>query len=200
VIGIFRGNADGTAWEPVALQGAGVPGQEGTTFSSFEQPVLSPRVAGGLSKVAFVARLSRPDSRVTPASLWVIPENGILTLVAQEGMPAAECPGAVWSKFKSIALPGGETGPLFVATLQVGDKQQSKSTQSGVWVLDSTGNVRLLFREGTSIGNTTLRSFTALQTVRGSPGVTRAFNNFAEFIWLGRFDGGAAAIVQTTLP
>jgi hypothetical protein len=43
-------------------------------------------------------------------------------------------------------------------------------------------------------------SFSVLTPIPTSPGVTRAFNNFGELVWLARFRGGSQGIVRTVMP
>jgi hypothetical protein len=57
-------------------------------------------------------------------------------------------------------------------------------------------SLRLLFREGSEINGKLLRGFSVLQSVPLQRGIHRAFNNYSELVWLGRFSGGQQAIVR----
>jgi hypothetical protein len=56
----------------------------------------------------------------------------------------------------------------------------------GLWATDSFGALRLLIREGDAIGSSTVKSFTVLSSVPGSPAQTRSFN------------GGGSVVVRVT--
>ena len=96
--------------------------------------------------------------------------------VAREG---ADAPGP-WNaangrfhKFQSLALAdGSDGGPLFVASLA----GASEASDVGLWGVDSTGSVRLLLREGQSVGVKTVQSFTVLSAVLQTAAQTRSFN------------------------
>jgi hypothetical protein len=196
--GVFEGNAVGTMWEPVALVGGDAPGVSGGKFKSFRPPVSSPRIAGGPSKVAFLATVSGGAAGANVESLWLAADRGEPALVAEELAPAVDCPGYVWSELRSIALPGGEGGPLLLAVIKSANAKGA--AQLGLWAVDSKGLLRVLFREGTVIEGRKLRGFSVLSASRGSPGLTRAFNNYSDVVWLARFSGGVQAIVRITIP
>jgi hypothetical protein len=67
--------------------------------------------------------------------------------------------------------------------------------------MDLSGNLRLLFQTGvTQLGGKTLKSFSLLNAVPGSVGVTRSFNNAAQVVWLATYTDGSTAIVDTEVP
>ena len=70
----------------------------------------------------------------------------------------------------------------------------------GVWAMDSTGALRLLFREGDMIEGRQLKSFTVLKAVPGSPGVTHAFNDAGQVAWRATFIDGTTAVMVTQVP
>ena len=103
--------------------------------------------------------------------------------------------------FNSVAQPTNARGPIFVAALQPGTAAITTENGLGARAVDSTGALRLLFREGlTKIRGKTLKSFAVLEAVSGSVGVTRAFNADGAVMWPGNFNDGTSAILQTTVP
>jgi hypothetical protein len=188
--GIFLGNPAGKAWEPVVQLG-GATGITGVIFKALKDPVL----AADSAALAFPATLA--GTRVSPAndtSLWWKPDDGALTMLAREGEPAVG--GGKWKSFASLAIPGGNTGPMFLASLS----GVPTTRDIGVWAVDSAGALRVLFREGDTIAGKEVKSLTVLKAVGGSPGTTHAFNGSAEIVWRAAFTDGTAAIMVTTVP
>ena len=199
--GVSAANAEaifsGDAANLCLIARAGRPTFIGSTvFGKFGDPVLAP----GTDSVAFPATLSGVSS-VTDATLWWKPTNGPLKLLAREGVRPEGLPtGTKWEAFPTLALPGGETGPIFVATLKQNTGGVDASNDKGVWAVDSVGNLRLLFRKGDTIEGRELKGFTVLNAVSGSPGVTRSFNNYGQLVWRATFTDGSNAIVVTQVP
>jgi hypothetical protein len=190
---IFKGEAANL--ELVALGGRPT-GVGRTVFRTLGDPVLAP----GANSVAFPATLFH-QSPASDATLWWQPANDLLTLLAREGASPPGMPAeARWKTFPSLALPGGETGPIFLATMERGTGGVDASNDKGVWAVDSLGTLRLLFREGDTISGKVLKSFTLLNAVNGSPGVTRSFNNHGQVVWRASFTDGSSAIVVTQVP
>jgi hypothetical protein len=74
------------------------------------------------------------------------------------------------------------------------------TNDAGVWAMQTTGSLGLLFREGDMIFGKKLKSFDVLNAVHGSTGVTRAFNNAALVAWRARFVNGDSAVMVTSVP
>ncbi len=196
--GIFLGI--GGAFEPVARV-TGVTGITGATFRAFKDPVLAP-ATGAVAFPATIKGLGVVTSS-DDATLWWRPAGGTLTLLAREGsQPAETGAGVKWKTFASLAISGGgRGGPLFTATLLQGSGGVSKTNDAGIWAVDSAGALRLLVREGDVIGGKTVKTFTALTGVSGSPGVTRSFsNNTNQVIYRATFTDGSQAVVTVHVP
>jgi hypothetical protein len=169
----------------------------GAVFSSLKDPVLADD--GG---VAFAATLKGGGVSGLPTStLWWKPATGPLRLLAQGGMrPSNDMrPEAQWKSFSSLAISPGR-GPLFIATLVPGKGGVTAANASGVWGIDSTGELRLLFRTGDVIAGATLKNFTLLNATVGSLGVTRSFEWGSRVVWLATFTNNTTAIMRTSLP
>jgi hypothetical protein len=194
--GVFLG--EGLAFEPVAFVSDPVPDLARARFQAFLNPVLAPRAAA----VAFPGTLAGPGITVeNNLALFYRPEGGLLRTIARQGaQPPGTSTGTAWQRFVSLALPGGSSGPIFHATLARRPGVVNAANDAGVWAVDSTGALRLLFRKGEMIGEKKLASFNVLNAVRGSAGATRTFNNGAQVAWRATFIDGSTAIVVTTVP
>lgn len=171
---------------------------DGVTFGSLDEPVM----AADSESVAFVSKVVGGNTKGTNNTIvWWSPDSATgLIALARTGDQAAECAeGARWNRFLSLAHPGGNTGPLLLATLAKGGGV-SASNDCGLWGVDSTGALRLLLREGDQIGGKLIKSFSVLEAVPGSKGVTRAFNSNASVVVLITLTDGSSAIVKTQLP
>jgi hypothetical protein len=171
----------------------------GVTFASFEEPVM----ASDHASIAFTARMA--GSNVNAANnkvVWWSPnDTGELIPLAQTGDQAAECEeGTRWSRFVSLAIPGGNTGPLLLATLGKGDGHVNATNDCGLWGVDSSGALRLLLREGDEIEGKPVKSFNVLEAVPGSKGVTRSFNSNARVVLRITFTDSSSAILKIQVP
>jgi 2',3'-cyclic-nucleotide 2'-phosphodiesterase (5'-nucleotidase family) len=204
---IFVEDDTTAALTKIAAESDSAPGVTGGLFGTFKDPV---NAAG--SRVTFAAAL-KLDSTLGIANtnndgLWHYdPETG-LTLLAREGAQPPEGPaGAQWKSFPSIAAPEGDRGPLFIATMQSrtgtaspGPGGVTEANDTGLWALDTFGALRLVLREGDTIGTRTVRSFEVLSNVLGSPGHTRSVNRGGSVV-VRTFDGsGAQYILRIEVP
>jgi hypothetical protein len=195
--GILRSTDSGHTWTLLAGVGQAAGGAD-SIWIDMGFPVNSPTGAS----VAFPGK-ARGPALLPSTGIWWVPEGGGLKLVAREGTQATECAtGEKWLAFKSLALPGGATGPLFVAKMRaLRDRAPRGSYDMGVWGMDRAGSLRLLFREGTTdIGGKTVKTFNVLQEANGSQGVTRSFNIQGQVAWQATFTDGTTGIVVTQVP
>src|SRR5690606_35261454 len=111
--GVFGSGDDGETWDPVARAGDDAPGfSTGERFNSFKDPVNSSTDVG----IAFIGGAKGGSvTNATDSAIWWKPEASPLVLVAREGAEPPSAPGARWTSFDSLALPGGSTGPIFLA-------------------------------------------------------------------------------------
>ncbi len=137
--GIFLGLPNARQFEPVVQLGDNAP-STGLTFKVVMDAVL----ASDCASVAFPATLSSGDSS-NDTSLWWLPDGGSLTMLAREGSGADG--GGFHKTFTSLAIPGGHTGPIFLASLVQGFDGVDKTNDIGVWGADSARSVRKLFRD-----------------------------------------------------
>ena len=100
----------------------------------------------------------------------------------------------------------GGNGPVFVASLIVGQGGVTEKNAAGVWAMASDGALQLLFRTGDKFqtdetsAEKTVKKFNVLKAVTGSMGVTRGFNDGGLVIWRATFTDGTQGIIETTIP
>ena len=192
--GIFFRDPTAALHTPVARTG-GAAGVTGAKFFALKDPVLASD--GGL---AFPATIKGGGVRgLAKRTLWWLPPDGALTLLAQGGAEPAGLPGAQWQTFDSLAI-AAERGPIFTATLVTGPGGVTGKSAAGVWAVTSAGTLQLLFRTSSRIGGKKVRSFAVLKAVPGSVGVTHSFNDSGVVLWKAIFTDGTQAIITTAIP
>jgi hypothetical protein len=127
--------------------------------------------------------------------------------VAREGeQPPAAPSGAKWKTFSSLALPGGDFGPIFTAMLQKGAAGTPgpggilSIDDFGLYAVDPLGAPFELVRENQPLLGKTVKMFAVLKAVAGSGGVTRSFNATGSVVLLVTFTDRTTAIVRIDLP
>lgn len=183
-----------------AQKGMVAPGVAPATFKSFLDPVSGHGFDGGRVQF-FAATLAGAAARSGASGLWAY--TGNLALVAREGAEPPDAPGTKWQRFASLSVLEGR-GPMFTATLASGGARVTAANDAGLWATDSTGALRMIFREGEEIvPGKKLKSFTLLGAVSGSPGQRRAWttgDTSARVIYRAFFIDGSSAILSTALP
>jgi hypothetical protein len=202
-VAIFAEDDEDYIAAKIVAKGDVAPSVTGGVFSALKDPV-----SAGNRAVAFIGALKTLPG-VTAANndgIWWNSPGG-LSLVAREGAQPPEAPlGAQWKAFTSLALPEGH-GPIFVAamaskigTTSPGPGGVTTADDLGLWATDSFGALRLLIREGDAIGASTVKSFTVLSSVPGSPAQTRSFNNTGAVVVRVTDTTGAQHLVQIAVP
>lgn len=186
---------------PIATVGDSAPGAPKATFRSFLDPV------GGLGPdnvcvAAFTARLNGLP-RTEDEAIYFGPignRQSAPSLLAQKGAPAPEAAGAVFKSFESLAILPNR-GPIFTARLN-GDRGAG-STDRGCWALASDGSLKLVLRNGETVAERVLRSFSILDRVPLSPGQGRAFaadDAIPTVIFRAKFEDNVDGILSVSLP
>jgi hypothetical protein len=158
-VGLLRSLDGGKTWAVMAGAGQSVGGSD-SIWIDLGYPVQKSTSPG----LAFRAKTKGSEQPLSDGIWWLARSWGPLQRMARTGSQAAECAaGEKWLAFKSLALPGGATGPLFVATINsLGDRHTRGKSDTGVWAVDRGGAPRLLFREGTTaIEGNTVKTFTS---------------------------------------
>ena len=192
--GIFLAN--GSAFEPVVRLSNPAPGVAGSVFSA----VLDPLLADGA--VAFGGTIKDTTTKASTPSIWWKPAAGPLGLVSKLNDSVPELPpGAKWKAYKSLVLAGGsKPSPIIYAQLLQGVGGVDATNDYGVWAVDQLGALRLIVREGDSIGGKAVKGIVINGPVPGSNGVTHSFNNARQLIYRAAFTDGSTGIVTTILP
>ncbi len=179
----------------------------GGTFSALKDPVNA-----GNGSVAFLGTMKANSTAGIGATnndgVWSFTEVSGLTIEAWEGAQPPEAPlGAQWKSFNSLALAGGNGGVMFVGTMHSktglvspGPGGITTANDVGLWAADGTGALRLLLQEGDTIGGATVKTFTVLSSVLGSPAQTRSFNNDGSVIVRVTDTTNAKHIVHIAIP
>jgi uncharacterized delta-60 repeat protein len=111
--------------------------------------------------------------------------------------------GVAGTKFKSFTSFAVQKhgGVVFTAKLQSGSERVTSRNDTGLWANDSLGFNRLLLREGDVIDGKTVRSFTTLGTITGSPAQRRSIRPGNQFI-VSRavFADGSTGIITSNVP
>ena len=192
--GIFLLTPPALLYTPVARTGDSA-GTTGAKFSVLKDPVLA-----GDGGVAFAATIKGGGvSGIARQTLWWKPPGDKLRLLAQGGGEPPTLPGAKWESFTSLAITASR-GPIFTASLVLGEGGVTANKATGVWAMASDGALQLLFRAGDKIDGKKLLSFNVLKAVPGSTGVTHSFNGNGSVIWRATFADGTQEIIETTIP
>lgn len=187
--GIVLHGANG--WELAVAKGAPFEGSPSGTWTLLNDPVLNNEGA-----------LAWSGSVKTTATLPAIgyrDVEGTSRLVACKTGAAPGTSGGTFNTFTSLALPDG-MGPVFTATLQTKAGVVTGANDSGLWALDSTGELKLILREGQVIGGKKVQSFALLSNVTGSLGVTRSFNSHRRLVSKLTFSDGSQSIFVCDVP
>ena len=191
---IFVGGSDTVK---IIAKGDAAAGVEGGTFAEFKDPVSAEN-----SSIAFVGKLtSSPETRsANNDGIWYFDAVNGMRLVVMEGTQPPDMPaGTRWKSFDSIALPFGGS-PMFVATMHSKRGIVSGANDAGLWGTDSSGALRLLLREGDEIGASTVKAFTVISSVIGSPAQTRSFNKAGSVIVRVTDTVGAQHLLHIAVP
>jgi hypothetical protein len=185
-------------------ENAAAPGTAaGVVFSDFSDLVLGGGDYEFLVKAA--VRGTGVTANVNNVGLWTQHATNGLQLVAREG---SEAPGVAGSKFlriNQIALPG-EAQPIFEATMKVGFGGVTTANDTGLWVVNKSGDLRLAVREGDTLNVAgtprTVTAITALAngTATGGAMGRRIFLADGQLTLLLTFTGGVKANVKVVVP
>lgn len=131
---------------------------------------------------------------------WLRP-NGERFAVAREHAPAP-IPGVEvnFDQITSIAIPGGNRGPIFTATIKRPRPFAPGTKALALCWTDGNGGIEAIAHEGGQLGGKIIQRIRVLAAVPGASGTTRAFNTAGELVYHATFIDGTSAIVRTNLP
>lgn len=195
VTGQEKGEVMVSGTSVVARTGEAVPGADGTVFVRFRDPVIGPR-----GKVAFLGRVGGAGvASDRDYGLWSDALSSGLELLAREGGEVPGTGGAVWRKFKSVALEEQPDFPAaVVAHAQLSGRGVARKNDEGLWVFNG-GEARPLLREGGTVvvdgAGKRLKKFWALGKRKVVPGQGGAVCK-GRLVALLTFDDGERAVVS----
>jgi hypothetical protein len=143
----------------------------GATFKTLSDPVL------GGGHVAFLATLAGVP--VAKAAAVLSGPAAAAAVIAQAGTVAPGLDtlpldgGVTFKGFKGVAVNGESVAIL--AQLARGLGRASANTDLGLWLKDGTHGLRLVLREGQSVGDRTIKTLVAFAVGNGSPGQGRGW-------------------------
>jgi hypothetical protein len=178
-------------------------GTGGLVFSDFSDLVLG----GGDYEflVKGEVRGSGAVVNVNDKGLWAQHATNGLVLVAREGNEAPGVAGSTFFRLNQIALPG-TAQPMFQATMTAGVGGVTTANDTGLWVINEAGEVKLAVREGDviNVGGTdrTVTAITALLngTTTGGALGRRVFLEDGQLTLLLTFTGGVQANAKVVVP
>jgi 2',3'-cyclic-nucleotide 2'-phosphodiesterase (5'-nucleotidase family) len=202
-VGVFVDTAPGVLTMQLRESNAAPGITAGVVFSDFSDLVLG----GGDYEflVKGEVRGSGVVTNVNDKGLWAQHATSGLMLVAREGSEAPGVSGSTFLRLTQIALPG-TAQPIFEATMKTGTGGVTTANDTGLWVVNEAGEVKLAVREGDVINvggtNRTVTAITALLSGLPTGGALgrRAFLEDGQITLLLTFSGGIQANAKVVVP
>jgi hypothetical protein len=175
----------------------------GVVFSDFSDLVL-----GGGDYEFLVKGEVRGTGVIVNANdkgLWAQHATNGLVLVAREGSEAPGVVGSTFFRLTQLALPG-TAQPMFQASMKTGTGGVTTANDTGLWVINESGAVKLAVREGDTLNvEGTPRVVTAITallngTTSGGALGRRVFLQDGQMTLLLTFSGGIQAHAKVVVP
>ena len=198
----------------LARKGGEVNNGSGTPVAGVFYKTLQNPVSGASGSVAYEATIR--GNGITPASrlgIWYASTGANSVLVARTGDAAATSgtgtgSGGHYASFVSLGLSAGTgLGPVFTGRLRVSKADGVTAKNNfGLYAVDSTGRIDLLFRTGQSVtipSSTTakiVRSFVGLVPAPGSLGAQNTFDDTGKVTVIATFTDKTQALLKITVP
>lgn len=147
------------------------PNLTGATYASFTDPVVS---AGKVLTIAGLAGTPTPPSSVVLVyDAGTNPPTAIAAVgdIAPNAAGTQPVGGDTFASFSTAAIEGDSVAVF--AKLSGGTVTDADDT--GLWMLDATHSLRLVLREGQTLGSRTISTITAFLTGAGSGGQGRGW-------------------------
>jgi RHS repeat-associated protein len=191
----------------LAQKGSEAPDATGAPMNAVLFKTLSDPVSGANGAIAFEATLTGAAVNASNNSGIWFAANGVMPkLIARTGDSAPG--GGHFAKFISMVLPVYSTrsdGPVFLATLAVKRADGVNGRNDlGLWAVDSTGAIHLLFRTGQAVtvgGQSEIVStFLALDPALGSVGAASGYDSDGYIAIRATFTDGTQALIYVAAP
>ncbi len=198
-VGVFVDTAPGVLTLQLRENAAAPGTAAGVVFSDFTDLVLGGGDYEFLVKAA--VRGTGVTANVNSGGLWALHATNGLQLVAREGSEAPDVAGSTLSKINQIALPG-VAQPIFQATMKVGVGGVTTANDTGLWVVNKSGAVKLAVREGDTLNvGGTPRTVTAITALASDGAIgRRVFLADGQLTLLLTFTGGVQAHAKIVVP
>jgi hypothetical protein len=201
-VGVFVDTAPGVLTLQLRENDA-APGTSGLVFSDFSDLVLG----GGDYEYLVKGEVhgSGVVTNVNDKGLWAQHATNGLALVAREGSEAPGVVGSTFYRLSQIALPG-TAQPMFQATMTNGVGGVTSANDTGLWVINESGAVKLAVREGDTLNvDGTPRVVTAITallngTTTGGALGRRVFLQDGQLTLMLTFTGGIQANAKVVVP
>jgi hypothetical protein len=202
-LGVFVDTAPGIVTLQLRENDAAPGTAPGVVFSDFSDLVLG----GGDYEflVNGAVRGTGVTDNVNSAGLWTQHATNGLQMVARQGSEAPGVAGSQFSKFYQIALPGAAQ-PIFQATMKTGVGGVTMANDTGLWVMNKSGAVKLAVREGDTLNvggrPQTVTAITALVNSKNAGAAVgrRVFLADGQLNLLLTFKGGVQAYAKVVVP
>ena len=202
-VGVFVDTAPGVLTLQLRENDVAPGTTAGVVFSDFSDLVLG----GGDYEylVKGEVRGSGVTVNVNNVGLWAQHATNGLVLVAREGSEAPGVAGSTFLRLNQIALPG-TAQPLFQATMKTGVGGVTTANDTGLWVVNESGAVKLAVREGDTLNvDGTPRVVTAITallngTTTGGALGRRVFLTDGQLTLMLTFSGGIQTHAKVVVP
>ncbi len=187
----------------IILVGDNAPDAAGAStaaiFSAMGDPVynVNEEIAfKGTLTVGVGGVVSTPAASANNIGIWSN-TGGALHLVARGAGEAPGClSGATFSTFTSIALPD-QGGVVMLATLNIGVGGVLLSNNTGIWAVDTSGNLQLIVREGDPLDGKVITVLSFLPAAAGVSGQSRSFSqDIGDLLFKATFADGTTGIYK----
>ncbi|MBL9161454.1 MAG: hypothetical protein JNL18_01800 [Planctomycetaceae bacterium] len=187
---------DGAANHLVARTAGEATGVAGGVYETLDVPLLNE--AG---KLLFAGGMKVGVGSVTGSTakgVWIADGVAPGTLVARSGVGGVPgAPAAKFAEFGTLAFNGDGVAALS-ATLEVGAGGVASGNEQGLWLMDATGDGRLVARAGDVVAGRTVASLEFLGGSGGGDGRQRALNDGGQLAYKANFtNGDEAAFLYT---
>ena len=189
---LFAGRVESTG-RPHWRRGADLPG---TVFETLDVPLLN-----DAGQLLFAGGLKSSVGGVTPSTakgVWISDGQSAGSLVARSGVGGVPgAPAAKFAEFGSLAFNVDGVAAMS-ATLEVGAGGVAAGNEQGLWVMDASGDGRLVARTGDVVAGRTVAALEFVGGSGGGDGRQRALNQHGQLAYKATFtNGDEAALLYT---
>lgn len=191
--GIWR--FDGENNSLVARTGDGASGVNNALFATLDAPLLN-----DAGQVLFSGTMKPGVGGVfgaTARGVWIAGVNGS-NLVARSGVGGVPgLPTARFAEFGGLGFNGDGVAAM-MATLETGTGGVAAGNEQGIWLMDASGDGRLIARAGDSVAGRTIASVEFTAGSGGGDGRQRSLNEKGQLVYKATFTNGDEGLLLHT--